>query len=155
MFKVTHMIMNYAPIGVFALIAVTVANFGFASLLPLAKLVLLHAMIAHGDTAALVLVPFAARIAPLFWARWIAPLHEGLGARFRGAIRPIDRGFWATGLLAAAWSFPALLAAIPAAALWGRWIARRMGGISGDGHGAGIELIETTLLLAFCAGAKA
>ena len=41
MFKVTHMIMNYAPIGVFALIAVTVANFGFASLVPLAKLVLL------------------------------------------------------------------------------------------------------------------
>ena len=40
-FKVTHMIMNYAPIGVFALIAVTVANFGFSSLLPLAKLVLL------------------------------------------------------------------------------------------------------------------
>ena len=41
MFKVTHMIMNYAPIGVFALIAVTVANFGFASLVPLAKLVVL------------------------------------------------------------------------------------------------------------------
>jgi len=41
MFKVTHMIMRYAPIGVFALIAVTVANFGFSSLLPLAKLVLL------------------------------------------------------------------------------------------------------------------
>jgi proton glutamate symport protein len=35
------MIMNYAPIGVFALIAVTVANFGFSSLLPLAKLVVL------------------------------------------------------------------------------------------------------------------
>ncbi|MDH4555823.1 glutamate/aspartate:proton symporter GltP [Pseudomonas sp. BN417] len=41
MFKVTHMIMAYAPIGVFAMIAVTVANFGFASLLPLAKLVIL------------------------------------------------------------------------------------------------------------------
>ena len=41
MFKVTHMIMRYAPIGVFGLIAVTVANFGFASLLPLAKLVVL------------------------------------------------------------------------------------------------------------------
>ncbi|ARU95433.1 glutamate/aspartate:proton symporter GltP [Tatumella citrea] len=39
MFKVTHMIMRYAPVGVFALIAVTVASFGFASLLPLAKLV--------------------------------------------------------------------------------------------------------------------
>ena len=41
MFKVTNMIMRYAPIGVFGLIAVTVANFGFASLLPLAKLMLL------------------------------------------------------------------------------------------------------------------
>ncbi|PWC14483.1 glutamate/aspartate:proton symporter GltP [Brenneria corticis] len=41
MFKVTHMIMRYAPVGVFALISVTVANFGFASLLPLAKLVVL------------------------------------------------------------------------------------------------------------------
>ena len=41
MFKVTHMIMRYAPVGVFALIAVTIANFGFASLWPLAKLVML------------------------------------------------------------------------------------------------------------------
>jgi len=41
MFKVTHMIMRYAPIGGFGLISVTVANFGFASLVPLAKLVVL------------------------------------------------------------------------------------------------------------------
>ncbi len=41
MFVVTNMIMKYAPIGVFALITVTVANFGFASLLPLGKLVIL------------------------------------------------------------------------------------------------------------------
>jgi proton glutamate symport protein len=41
MFVVTNMVMRYAPIGVFALITVTVANFGFASLLPLAKLVVL------------------------------------------------------------------------------------------------------------------
>lgn len=41
MFKVTHMVMRYAPVGVLALISVTVATFGFASLLPLAKLVLL------------------------------------------------------------------------------------------------------------------
>lgn len=39
MFKVTHMIMRYAPVGVFALLTVTVASFGFASLIPLAKLV--------------------------------------------------------------------------------------------------------------------
>ncbi|MDR0807291.1 MAG: glutamate/aspartate:proton symporter GltP [Enterobacteriaceae bacterium] len=41
MFRVTNMIMRYAPIGVFALISVTVATFGFSSLIPLAKLVLL------------------------------------------------------------------------------------------------------------------
>ncbi|MGL9774004.1 MAG: glutamate/aspartate:proton symporter GltP [Sodalis sp. (in: enterobacteria)] len=41
MFKVTHMVMRYAPVGVFALISVTVATFGFVSLLPLAELVLL------------------------------------------------------------------------------------------------------------------
>ncbi|MEX3815348.1 cation:dicarboxylase symporter family transporter [Paraburkholderia sp. BR13439] len=39
MFKVTGMVMLYAPIGVCALIAVTVASFGFGSLLPLIKLV--------------------------------------------------------------------------------------------------------------------
>jgi proton glutamate symport protein len=39
MFKVTNMVMHYAPIGVCALIAVTVASFGFGSLLPLLKLV--------------------------------------------------------------------------------------------------------------------
>ncbi|EOZ9232574.1 glutamate/aspartate:proton symporter GltP [Acinetobacter baumannii] len=41
MFRVTHIIMKYAPAGVFGLIAVTVANFGFASLIPLGKLVVL------------------------------------------------------------------------------------------------------------------
>lgn len=41
MFRVTNMIMLYAPIGVFALISVTVANFGFTSLVPLLKLVIL------------------------------------------------------------------------------------------------------------------
>ncbi|MEB5477854.1 glutamate/aspartate:proton symporter GltP [Acinetobacter pollinis] len=41
MFRVTHIVMMYAPIGVFALIAVTVASFGFSSLVPLAKLVAL------------------------------------------------------------------------------------------------------------------
>ncbi len=40
MFKVTNMIMRYAPIGVFALITVTVAKYGFSSLLPLLKLIL-------------------------------------------------------------------------------------------------------------------
>ncbi|AYG45172.1 sodium:dicarboxylate symporter [Pseudomonas sp. Leaf58] len=39
MFKITHMVMAYSPVGIFALIAVTVSTFGVDSLLPLAKLI--------------------------------------------------------------------------------------------------------------------
>jgi len=114
----------------------------------LAKLVLLHGLVDHGQFAALLLVPFAARIAPLAWTRWLPSLHDGLGARFRGAVRAVDLLAWGAALLAAAWFFPALLAVVPVAALWGWWLMRKTGGISGDGHGAGIELAETALLLA-------
>ncbi|MRT24957.1 cation:dicarboxylase symporter family transporter [Enterobacteriaceae bacterium RIT697] len=40
MFRVTNFIMAYSPIGVCAMIAVTISTFGFSSLVPLAKLVL-------------------------------------------------------------------------------------------------------------------
>ncbi|ELW9450156.1 glutamate/aspartate:proton symporter GltP [Burkholderia cenocepacia] len=60
MFKVTNMVMRYAPVGVCALIAVTVSSFGFGSLLPLLKLVavtyfaiLLFAIAVLGVTARL------------------------------------------------------------------------------------------------------
>lgn len=60
MFKVTHTIMLYAPVGVFCLIAVTVAQFGFTSLIPLVKLVALvyfalifFALVVLGATARL------------------------------------------------------------------------------------------------------
>lgn len=114
----------------------------------LAKLVLLHAALEHGLRIELALVPFAARIGPLVWARWLAPLHEGLGARFRDVVRPVDLALWGAALLLAAWHAPALAVLVPFAAAWGRWIACRLGGISGDGHGAGIELGETALLFA-------
>ncbi|OQM34136.1 glutamate/aspartate:proton symporter GltP [bacterium endosymbiont of Pedicinus badii] len=40
-FKITNIIMSYSPIGVFALICSTIATFGFSSLLPLIKLIVL------------------------------------------------------------------------------------------------------------------
>ena len=39
MYKVTHMVMSFAPYGVFALIAVTAAKFGIAILAPFAKVI--------------------------------------------------------------------------------------------------------------------
>lgn len=112
------------------------------------KLVLLHGLIEAGAIGGLLLIPFAARIGPLWWSRCLPPLHDGLGARFRVAVRPVDLAIWMLLLLLAAWLFPALLCALPSIGLWGWWLLSRIGGISGDGHGAGIELVESALLLA-------
>ena len=112
------------------------------------KLVLLHALLDRQAFVAVALIPFAARIGPLVWSRALPDLHAGLGSRFRNAVRPVDFAIWAALLLAAAWASPSLLAAPLAFLLWGWWLLRKIGGISGDGHGAGIEIGESLLLAA-------
>lgn len=114
----------------------------------LAKLVLLHALVDLGAWPEIALVPFAARIGPLLWSRWLPDLHAGLGSRFRNVVRPIDFAIWGLLLLATAWLSPSLLVAPLLLFGWGVWIRARLGGISGDGHGAGIEITESGLLLA-------
>lgn len=114
----------------------------------LAKLVLLHALVERHAFVAILLAPFAARIGPLLWTRWLPDLHAGLAARFRDAVRPIDLGFWSLALLGAAWFSPSLLVTPVLLFGWAAWLWRKLGGISGDGHGAGIELTESGLLLA-------
>ena len=54
MYKVTHIVMNVAPYGVFALISVTAAKFGIAILAPFVKVItavyigcILHALIVY------------------------------------------------------------------------------------------------------------
>ncbi|MGV3769943.1 MAG: adenosylcobinamide-GDP ribazoletransferase [Sphingobium phenoxybenzoativorans] len=116
-----------------------------------AKLILLHGMVMAGLFPALILIPFAARIGPLVWTLWLPPLHAGLAARFRDAIRPVYIALWSAILIASAWVSPALLLTFLMIPLWGWHVRRRLGGISGDGHGAGIELMETGLLAAILA----
>lgn len=114
----------------------------------LAKLVGLHALVVHAPLWALVAIPAAARLGPLVWARWLPPLHDGLGTRFGRGVRGLDIAGWSAVLLAAAVVQPGLLAAAVLVPLWGLWLHARLGGVSGDGHGAGIELVETGLLFA-------
>ncbi|RYY46750.1 MAG: adenosylcobinamide-GDP ribazoletransferase [Sphingomonadales bacterium] len=113
----------------------------------IAKLILLHALI---QTAwiGLALVPFAARMGPLVWSRWLLPLSAGLGARFVTAVRPIDLSPWFVALVAACWFSPSLALTPVLIAAYALWLERKLGGVSGDCHGAGIELLETGLLLA-------
>ena len=75
-------------------------------------------------------------------------LHAGLGSRFRGAVRAVDLVIWGALLLAAAWVSPSLLTAPLIFLFWRWWLLRKIGGISGDGHGAGIEISESLLLAA-------
>ncbi len=127
-------------VGSFAVVAI--------ALQLLAKLVLLRALLDNHAFVAIALIPFAARLGPLIWSRALPDLHAGLGSRFRNAVRPVDFAIWSALLLAAAWTSPSLLAAPPVFLLWGWWLKRTIGGISGDGHGAGIELGESALLAA-------
>lgn len=129
-----------------------VGSFGVVAIVLqlLAKLVLVHALLAKETiaVAALIFIPFAARIGPLVWTIWLPPLHAGLGARFTQAVGIGHVALWAMMLAVAALVAPAILMAVPLIALWGLWLKRKLGGVSGDCQGAGIELVETGLLLA-------
>lgn len=114
-----------------------------------AKLVLVRLALDSPSLVALVAVPVAARIGPLLWTLTLPPLHQGMGSTFGAGASWPTFGLWLLVLLAAAWFLaPALLAALPAIVLWRLWLRRRIGGVSGDGHGAGIELVETATLAA-------
>lgn len=120
----------------------------------LAKLVLLHAV---GASWALVLVPFAARMGPLVWAKLLPPLRSGgLGAAIAGAVRSRDLLAWGLMLALAIVAAPALIAVPPLVLGVAAWLRRTLGGVTGDAHGAGIEIVETGLLAALAvAGALA
>jgi adenosylcobinamide-GDP ribazoletransferase len=104
-----------------------------------------------------------ARLGPLAWSRWLTPLKPGHGATF-GAPGPADRErfawnsglaaiiFWTAVLLAvSAWLAPMLCIAPILLAMWGFWLHRRVGGMTGDCLGAGVEVTEIALLLALSA----
>lgn len=128
-----------------------VGSFGVVAIVLqlLAKLVLLHDVVAWWP---IILVPFAARIGPLVWARWLPPLREGLGSAVAGAVRPRDVIGWALVLAGAVALVPPLAVAPVLIAVWWWLLKSRIGGVSGDCHGAGIELVETGLLLALVVG---
>jgi adenosylcobinamide-GDP ribazoletransferase len=127
-----------------------IGSFGVVALAMqlIAKLVLLH-RVPPGGWAVVALIPVAARIGPLVWARLLPPLRPGgLGALVARTVRPLDLIGWTIAVLALGLLYPPLATAPLVIVALSLWFRRKLGGVTGDVHGAGIELTETALILA-------
>lgn len=133
-----------------------VGSFGVIALVLqlVAKLVLLGVAFSHGvSLLALLLIPAWARLGALWWSQSLPPLKPGLGERFK----------WRAGRwLPLAWLGLLLAASLPTAGLWlaplvlwfwQRFLLIKVGGMTGDCLGAGVEVSESLLLLAVVLGA--
>lgn len=113
------------------------------------KLVLLRLAMDTVPLGVLIAVPVAGRIGPLVWALTLPPLHRGMGTSCGAGASPTVCAIWFVVLCVSAWwTGPMLLFALAAIPLWSLWLRQKIGGISGDGHGAGIEVVETATLAA-------
>jgi adenosylcobinamide-GDP ribazoletransferase len=89
-----------------------------------------------------------ARLGTLAWGRWLKPLKPGHGEQFAWQISIGWIVFWTVVLLAASAAVAPVLCAAPLViAAWGAWLKARLGGMTGDCLGAGVEVTETALLL--------
>ncbi|HNQ04803.1 MAG TPA: adenosylcobinamide-GDP ribazoletransferase [Thiobacillaceae bacterium] len=124
-----------------------VGVFGVVSLVLqlLSKLVLLLLAARLELYGALILVPAWARLGVLWWAG-LPPIKPGLGERFAWRIPAWAPWSWLALLAGASLACPILLLAPLALLGWHGFLRRRLGGMSGDALGAGVELTESLLL---------
>jgi adenosylcobinamide-GDP ribazoletransferase len=140
-------------VGVFGVVALVLQL--------LAKLVLLMLLVRSSNHSlsiwAVVFIPAWARLGTLVWARLpsIKPgLGDNLGERFAWRCPVWSVVMWGVILLASALASPALLAAPLLILLWRAYLLSRLGGMSGDALGAGVEWLESGLLLAVVVAAS-
>ena len=114
-------------------------------------LIVKTAALAQLPSSALIAVPLVlgwARLGPLAWSRWLAPLKAGQAERFSWNLSAGWIALWGALLLAASAVLSPVLCAAPLVlAAWGTWLRVRLGGVTGDCLGAGVEVSETVLLV--------
>ena len=129
-----------------------VGSFGVIALVLqlMTKFVLLW-LLAEADAGGWVLPLIAAwaRLGALVWGQSLPSLKPGLGAQFSWRTGRWASLIWLLALLAmsAMWT-PALIVAPGVLWAWWLFLRQRLGGMSGDCLGAGIEGVESLLLLA-------
>jgi len=88
------------------------------------------------------------RLGTLAWSFWLKPLKAGQGERFAWQFSPGWLVVWTLLLLGASVVVAPVLCCAPLViAAWGGWLQARLGGMTGDCLGAGVEVTETALLL--------
>jgi adenosylcobinamide-GDP ribazoletransferase len=126
-------------LGTFGVVSVVVTL-----LLKFAAMMSLHPR----DAVALPVLAAWARLGPLPWSRWLKPLKAGQGERFAWSPSVGAVVAWTVVLLTASAVLAPVLCAGPLVLLaWGVWLARRLGGMTGDCLGAGVEVAEVILLV--------
>ena len=130
-------------VGTFGVIAL-VAAIG-------SRFVLLALLLQHSPTSwrALPLIAAWARLGAIAWSAWLPALAPGSAERFAWHISRTTIVIWAIALAGVSVLVaPHLLLAPLAIVGWGGYLKRRVGGVTGDCLGAGVEIIELVLLLA-------
>ncbi|MEW5769362.1 MAG: adenosylcobinamide-GDP ribazoletransferase [Pseudomonadota bacterium] len=125
-------------VGVFGVVAVVMQL--------AAKLILLMLAARAQAYWLLIFVPAWARLGVLWWSG-LPPLKPGLGERFAWRAQGWAAWGWLALLSLGCVAAPALLPAPLLLFAWHQFLRRRLGGMTGDALGAGVEVVEGFALL--------
>lgn len=111
------------------------------------------AVIVESDISlwSLLLIPAWGRLGAIFWSQTLPALAPGSGERFKWEVADKVLLFWGGVLFVVTWLQVTLLFAfvcVAALLMWRTYLQWRLGGMSGDCLGAGIEYSECIMLMA-------
>ena len=105
------------------------------------------------DLWVLLLIPAWARLGSVYWSQTLDAIAAGSGETFAWKVPTNSLWQWAIGLFLLSVitvSFWFAFIAVASLWLWRTYLKQRLGGMSGDCLGAGIEYSECLILLAVC-----